>query len=102
MNDKETTQDTGMARGISVPTGHILCGLGLGFQKRIERFRKIEKRGQRAGIRRRGRKISMEMKAGCPFPNSPLDFGSGILRPGQDVVSRGKRGFYPVFLLLPR
>jgi hypothetical protein len=30
------------------------------------------------------------MKAGCSFPNSPLDFGSGIPRPGQDLRQQGK------------
>jgi len=29
-----------------------------------------------------------ETKAGCPNTNSPLDFGSGLSRPGQYFVSR--------------
>jgi hypothetical protein len=33
----------------------------------------------------------MQMKAGCPFPNSPLDFVSGILRPGQNLHQQGRK-----------
>jgi hypothetical protein len=38
-----------------------------------------------ADNRRALKESSIDMKAGCPFPNSPLDFGSGIMRPGQDL-----------------
>jgi hypothetical protein len=46
-------------------------------------------------------KRSPEMKAGCPFPNSPPDFGSGILRPGPELRQQDT-DFCPAFMLLPQ
>jgi hypothetical protein len=95
--ESETTQNTGRVRELRCST--ILFPGLLGDLIRQTNYA-LQKHEIRSAGGQSSPGFARKMKAGCPYPNSPLDFGS-VLRDRVRIL-RQPREFLPAFLLPPR